>query len=415
MCRWRLRARILTRVCAPERGATSVIVIILLVPALFGAAALSIDVGNLMWERRQLQNGSDAAVVLAAQTCAQTPSQCPTGPTPALTSVAGANAADNASTITSVCGNAAAQAVASGLALCASAGASPPTQPGIIDCAVVPGLPGRSLPYLELRTETRTAMSGNAITSAIASIVSGSSVNTTVRSCSRAAWGPAAPSSLAVFPIVMSYCDWAQDTGYTGTPGSATYPPGPVDSITPYGYGAANPWSAITERIVYTKGNETTCTTWNGHSAPGGFYSISSGGCSINSVVGGWVDATTGGSIPCPSIASFLGKVIYIPVFDCLRGDNTTTITATTNCNDGGGTKTYYHVMGYAAFYLTGWNFSGSNGSQVSIKSGTAPCANGDRCMSGWFLKDLVSEADITAQTPGGPPNLGLTTVKAAG
>lgn len=52
-----------------ERGATSVIVVLLLVPVLFGAAALSVDVGALMWERRQLQNGADAAVTAAAQLC----------------------------------------------------------------------------------------------------------------------------------------------------------------------------------------------------------------------------------------------------------------------------------------------------------------------------------------------------------
>ncbi len=45
--------------------------------------------------------------------------------------------------------------------------------------------------------------------------------------------------------------------------------------------------------------------------------------------------------------------------------------------------------MGYAALYLTGWYFSGT--SQASIKSGSAPCSGGDRCISGWFLKDLVS------------------------
>src|SRR6478752_4812275 len=122
---------------------------------------------------------------------------------------------------------------------------------------------------MQLRTQTEAAFGGNAISDRIASIVSGAQVSTTVKSCSRAAWGPASPSSLTVFPIVMSYCDWARDTGYTGTPGSAVYPPGPVDSIPPYGYGTGNPWTSIPEQVVYTKGNETTCTTWNGHSAPG--------------------------------------------------------------------------------------------------------------------------------------------------
>jgi hypothetical protein len=215
----------------------------------------------------------------------------------------------------------------------------------------------------------------------------------------------------------MSYCDWSNDTGYNGTPGSATYPPGPLDTITPYGYGVGNPWTNITERVVYTKGNQGTCTTWNGHSAPGNFYSISAGGCTTSSSVGGWVAATTGNASPCSTMttasgASILGTVIYIPVFDCMT-PAPTTITSGTDCNSGSGSNTYYHIMGYAAFYITGWYFS--NTTQSSIKSGSAPCNGGDRCMSWWFIKDLVSEGDITTVIPGGPPNLGLTTVKPAG
>lgn len=44
----RMRAR------RTERGATSVVVVVLLVPELFGAAVLSLDLGQLLWERRQV-------------------------------------------------------------------------------------------------------------------------------------------------------------------------------------------------------------------------------------------------------------------------------------------------------------------------------------------------------------------------
>ncbi len=410
----RLRARRLSWLGRAERGATTILVVIVLVPVLFGAMALSVDVGGLMWERRQLQNGSDAAAAAAAQTCVSNAAACPTAATSSLTNLAGANANDGASTVASICGNSVARASTPGLSLCASASASPPANPGITECPVVPASFGSGIPYLEVRTETKTAFGGNAVSNRIASIISGAQSSTTVKSCSRAAWGPVAPSSLTVFPIVMSYCDWARDTGYTGTPGSAVYPPGPVDSIPPYGYGTGNPWTGITEQIVYTKGNESTCTTWNGHSAPGNFYSVSAGGCTTNSVVGGWVAATTGNSSPCtnmttPSGASVLGTIIYIPVFDCVSRYNNTVITPTTDCNDASGSNTYYHIMGYAAFYITGWYFS--NTVQNSIKSGSRPCNGGDRCMSGWFLKDLVQAGDISAPTPGGPPNLGFNGV----
>jgi hypothetical protein len=220
----------------------------------------------------------------------------------------------------------------------------------------------------------------------------------------------------------MSYCDWQSQTGYNGTSGSATYPNGPDDSITPYGYGttstATNSWVPITEQVVYTKSNPTTCPTWNGHSAPGGFYSISSGGCSSNSVVGGWVQGTTGNSAPCspmttPSGQPLKGQVIYIPVFDCMTGSASTTITSTTDCNSGTGNNTFYHVAGYAAFYVTGWHFSSDQ--QDSIKSGGSPCTGGDRCISGWFLKDLVQAGSIQPPASGGTPNFGLNVIQPAG
>lgn len=53
-----------------ERGATAVIVGILLVP-LIGCLAIALDVGALYVERGQLQNGADAAALAIAQECAE--------------------------------------------------------------------------------------------------------------------------------------------------------------------------------------------------------------------------------------------------------------------------------------------------------------------------------------------------------
>jgi hypothetical protein len=52
-----------------ERGATVVIVALSLV-AMFGMIVLVVDVGGLLWKRRELVNGSDAAALSAASTCA---------------------------------------------------------------------------------------------------------------------------------------------------------------------------------------------------------------------------------------------------------------------------------------------------------------------------------------------------------
>lgn len=53
-----------------ERGVTAVIVAIMLV-VLVGFAALAVDVGAVVWDRKQLQNGADAGALAIAQACAQ--------------------------------------------------------------------------------------------------------------------------------------------------------------------------------------------------------------------------------------------------------------------------------------------------------------------------------------------------------
>ncbi len=45
---------------------------------LLGASALAIDVGNMMFERRQLQNGADASSQKLAQICAKDLTKCST-------------------------------------------------------------------------------------------------------------------------------------------------------------------------------------------------------------------------------------------------------------------------------------------------------------------------------------------------
>lgn len=69
---WRLNRRL-----RAERGATAVLVAILLVP-LIGIAAFAIDVGALFAERAQLQNGVDGAALAVAAACAKDESTCST-------------------------------------------------------------------------------------------------------------------------------------------------------------------------------------------------------------------------------------------------------------------------------------------------------------------------------------------------
>ncbi len=75
-----------------EDGAIAVIVAILLV-SLFGMAAISVDVGGLYQERRELQNGADAAALAVAEDCARGLVSCTIA---AITPIADQYADDNA-------------------------------------------------------------------------------------------------------------------------------------------------------------------------------------------------------------------------------------------------------------------------------------------------------------------------------
>lgn len=80
-----------------ERGATAVLVALLLVPLLVTLAFVG-DAGLLHWEKAQLQNGADAAALAVAQDCAKRGTAC-TADAPGLaTSIAGGNANDGSST-----------------------------------------------------------------------------------------------------------------------------------------------------------------------------------------------------------------------------------------------------------------------------------------------------------------------------
>ena len=63
--------KVMLRRLHDDRGATAVIVTLCLV-AIFAMLTLTIDVGGLLYKRRELVNGSDAAALAAAQSCAIT-------------------------------------------------------------------------------------------------------------------------------------------------------------------------------------------------------------------------------------------------------------------------------------------------------------------------------------------------------
>ncbi len=77
-----------------DRGASAVLIVILLVP-IFGMAAIGVDVGMLYYERSQLQNAADSAALAVATKCSV--NRCPSsGNTAIAASFAVGNAKDAA-------------------------------------------------------------------------------------------------------------------------------------------------------------------------------------------------------------------------------------------------------------------------------------------------------------------------------
>ena len=177
-------------------------------------------------------------------------------------------------------------------------------------------------------------------------------------------------------------------------------------------------WPA-TENTIYSKGNDTTCETSSpGGTAPGGFAWLTGllGSCTGTVTDSDWIQGDTGADGCEDSMfRSLVGTVIYVPVFDCVMKTNPgRQPLPADDCNAGVGSNSWYHISGFAAFYLSGYRLT--KGSYNSIRPPNALCGSGpsNRCLSGWFLKDLIPAGEIITPSPTNP-NYGLTVVQPAG
>lgn len=152
-----------------ERGATAVMVALLMVP-LVGFAAIAVDAGALYAEKAQLQNGADSAALAVAQHCAL--NAC--GDTASTAAdFANANANDGAANVFDI-------------------------QLGTNSVTV--------------SDSTLTADGAGAISHPLAALIGVDS--TTVHASATAVWG--APKAANVLPLAMSYCEF--EKALDGTP-----------------------------------------------------------------------------------------------------------------------------------------------------------------------------------------------------
>ena len=348
-----------------DRGAVAVIVALLMSTVLLGFGAVVVDVGSLQAERRQLQNGADASALAVAQGCA---TSCDTSTSSGGTAgrYANANANDSMANVVRVC----------------LKGGCPAVQ-GPWDCRAAPSSGAlAAAPYVQVETSTQTA-TGTVMPPLLARALSGNGAysGSTVRACARASWG--SPSALAALPLTVSECTFNKAL--------------PLKPVPP-------PVSTPSVFYIHDRTGGNGCTdAHSGNYIPGGFgylSTTSSGQCLAESNTTGWFSDSTGNSPPNPctnaDFQALLGTIVDIPIFD--------------NVNGLPGSNGQYQMIGYAGFYLTGYQLGGSFKAK-DIVTKAYPCSSPDTCVSGFF----TSNPQPRTGTIGGLPGTGVTVVQMSG
>jgi Flp pilus assembly protein TadG len=197
--------------------------------------------------------------------------------------------------------------------------------------------------------------------------------STAVSATATVGWG--SPSAgTAVLPLTFSWCAFKAQTGGSGLP------------------------TGTTEHTVkLTKSDGVPdCTGPSGNVVPGGFGFLvaDDGACEVTSAIEDLLYSSTGNTPPsgCDPVdfTGYLEKTVLLPIFDKAGGT---------------GSGAWYHVYGYAAFTLTGYDFGGQfNGDLTEVGSAKKICGgNGsDRCVTGHFTR-FVELSDAWNYSPDAP------------
>lgn len=352
--------RAVTRRSDAGRDDGAVLVMVgLMMTILLGVGALVIDLGALYVEKRELQNGADAAALAIAQECAG-------GDCGSFDDIAedyvDLNARDRASTVSEICGSPAP------LAACLT--------PRPESAAGATG-------WVKVSDVTENESGGNQVQFVLAPIMN-SITGATMRASAIAAWG--SPGNASTIPLIISQCEYE----YFG--GSIPDDDGPLD--------LPNLPATI---YLHTSVEATPCPgSPAGGDAPGGFGWLSVvTDCTTLISAGRWVDVSTGAPPPNSCNPSdWQDKTLVIAIFD------------ETNNDTGGNLE--YHIKGFAAFHITGYAFSDDFWSldpDLKKAKDLCPAAPGGSgvCVTGFFTQ-------YSTQANGfGGPNLGVVAIKMVG
>jgi len=378
----------------------------------FGCAALTLDVGNINADRRQLQNGADAAVLSAAADCAKT--TCPASGDAGLANLANKNAADGATKIARVDGQGPA-VCGSGPGLVACPSSAAPNTGNLQECPAVT-IPSAATGYVRVYTQTLNASRTQTLLPySFGAALAGAGSGANQQTCAAAAWGPAGVAP--ILPFTFSMCEWYHDT-YQDTDPNDLVPPANYAPFRPVDDNKNNPWE---HAVALNSAPDAGCTAWQNHDFPGGFgwLDYDPATCKILDPINNWYAGDTGvgaGNQCGAKIQAAVGHVVYLPVFDCADDDQRRLPCAGNLPN---GTNVWYHVKGAAAFFLTGVEITGQLNKSLpgypksAAKAECKADASGNKkCLYGWFLSDLV---DPSAGLDGGALDLGIKAVQVIG
>ncbi|WP_458111580.1 Tad domain-containing protein [Arthrobacter sp. R1-13] len=334
-----------------ERGVVAPLTALLMV-ALLGMTAFSVDVAMMYSEHSQLQNGADSSALAVAQACANDSSsaEC-TAPDDLAKTMGNGNTLDNATNIQNL----------------------------VVDT---------SAGTVDVTTQSRDTDGNNHFSLTFARALGIDTAD--IGASARASWGP--PGAGPTLPWTFSWCVFEQALSEEQ-----------LEDLIATGDFTGDP--SLTDVLIRydTKAPTTTCNGPTGHVVPGGFGWLDqddSGTCTADVSV----DDASAGSDPGNNFpASCKAKLdalktgpTLIPIFQETNGES--------------GNNAEYTIYGFAAFQATGWRFGGQP--ELNWNSTTAPACTGDcRGIKGHFVRFLSFEEGLT----GTGPNLGGTTARLIG
>ncbi len=361
-----------------DQGAVAVF-FALLVVGLLGFGAVVVDVGALYVEGRQLQNGAENSALAIAERCATSSAGCTSTASAAEKVIAGANALDGKTDIETICGTAA------GLSGCSSSG-----ERARFGCRPVTG----SAPYVQVQTRSLTAdESSNLLPGFLIKLFNNDYAGTEVRACARAAYGT--PGGLAgELPLAISECEfnyWRNLYGLVQPSSSGVYPPAAEATLYFHDAGEKGP------------SNCPARNTANNMDSPGGFgWLTTNGDCQTSTTLDGDATEKQGNSVPndceAQEFAAMWKKIVHVNVYRTVTKDPATN-------------KYVYDIVGYGAFYLSGYRLSGSPDYTRASPNLGVPCPSSSRCISGWFTTDPTATSGPLVAGP----SYGTTGIKSTG